>query len=520
MLMKKIFTFIAGLLLVGSAHAAVLVDEVTEGAEYSYAGTWGGNWFDQGGDALDKDVSEYDYVWIQFANVTGKIGFGIVYAEWLKTESWGETYYTDSKIIEAESGVVGIPLEKTKTLVHGINNVDNDFKGDIYAKHVRQVYVQDQGVASTIKVVGIWYGTEAEYQDALAGNKPQVAPKKQLDLTNLGSGWGNSEYDAATKTITIGEDWSGKGWWLATWDGATSTNVGTSYADYDKLAIEFAEPTEANGKVNVEYDGGLESSAYEFAAGSTVAVVDLSAEGKKQVMQVYIQGPAGSKYVLADAYFCTNEAAPEIPQNNVKTLFSWEGGEEGAVVSGGTVVGNGADAESVNYANNIYYTIRVSSKKANVDTDNITITLDEALAEGDKIAVTAYRNKDTAGKIATLYLAYENGAPFFNDEETWVNIYNNGEDIDEDGETPNTNTYVVAADNAGSKVIRLARSKASTNIFITKFVITRTADDTNAVESVKTFVVADGAVYNLRGQRVDATYKGIVVSNGKKFYQK
>jgi hypothetical protein len=31
---------------------------------------------------------------------------------------------------------------------------------------------------------------------------------------------------------------------------------------------------------------------------------------------------------------------------------------------------------------------------------------------------------------------------------------------------------------------------------------------------------ADGAVYNLAGQRVDANYKGVVIQNGKKFVVK
>jgi len=92
-------------------------------------------------------------------------------------------------------------------------------------------------------------------------------------------------------------------------------------------------------------------------------------------------------------------------------------------------------------------------------------------------------------------------------------------DIDEDGNTPNTNSYTVAAGNAGSKVIRLARSKASTNLFIIKFVISRTGS-ADSINDTKTFIVSDGAVYNLRGQRVDDSYKGIVIRDGKKFLQK
>jgi hypothetical protein len=130
-----------------------MADEVMAGAEYSYGGTWAGNWFNQGD--MNKDVSEYDYVYIKFSGVTGKVNFGIVYSEWLKKEAWGDSFYQDVVTISEEAGVVGIALEKTKTYAVGIDGVDNEFKGDIYAKHVRQLFVQDQGVASTIKVEGI-----------------------------------------------------------------------------------------------------------------------------------------------------------------------------------------------------------------------------------------------------------------------------------------------------------------------------------------------------------------------------
>ena len=49
----------------------------------------------------------------------------------------------------------------------------------------------------------------------------------------------------------------------------------------------------------------------------------------------------------------------------------------------------------------------------------------------------------------------------------WNNIHENV------GQQPNTNTYEVTAEMAGSKVIKLARSKAGTNVYITKFEIIR-----------------------------------------------
>lgn len=145
-------------------------------------------------------------------------------------------------------------------------------------------------------------------------------------------------------------------------------------------------------------------------------------------------------------------------------LFSWEAGK----ATGGTVVGNGADAENVKEN-----AIIISSKKANIATDNITITLNEALQAGDVITVTGYKNKNAEGKVVSLYFWFNDNTNMFNDSETWVNIYKDdtNADYDSDGETPNTNTYTVPEGAAGTKVIKLARSKANTNLFVTKFTI-------------------------------------------------
>lgn len=133
---------------------------------------------------------------------------------------------------------------------------------------------------------------------------------------------------------------------------------------------------------------------------------------------------------------------------------------EGAF-TGGTVVGNGADEGKVSKE------ITVSSKKANIETDNITITLDEALKEGDVIKMTGYRKKDTDAN-GTLYILFETGEVIDEGSEVkWNNVHENV------GQQPNTNSYDVNDKAAGSKSIKLARSKSGTNVFIQKIEIIR-----------------------------------------------
>jgi hypothetical protein len=139
------------------------------------------------------------------------------------------------------------------------------------------------------------------------------------------------------------------------------------------------------------------------------------------------------------------------------TIFSFFDG----TATGGTVVGNGADAEKVGKE------ITVSSKKANIESDNITITLNEALKAGDVIKMTGYRKKDTDAN-GNLYILFETGEVIDEGSDVkWNNIHENV------GQQPNTNSYDVNDKAAGSKVIKLARSKASTNVFIQKIEIIR-----------------------------------------------
>ena len=167
----------------------------------------------------------------------------------------------------------------------------------------------------------------------------------------------------------------------------------------------------------------------------------------------------------------------------------------------------------MNYKNGDNWTIRINKKKADIATDNVEITLDEALQAGDEIAITAYRNKDNDAN-GTLYMLFENGAEIDEGtEKVWNNIHADY------GQEPNTRTFTVQAE-AGSKSFKIARSVASTNVFITKIVITR--GGTTGIENVEVVSVkpANDIIYNLRGQRVDANYKGIVIKNGKKFVMK
>lgn len=310
--MKKFFTLVCGLAMAICANAATAIgtsfsawDEkcVVDGNTLTFTAGWAGAgmWIGSG----DNDFSDYDYLWVTFSEST--CDFNLVVEH---------TPEKNAITGEFNSG----------TLVAGVA------LNEALSDHVMQYYLQSKS-AGKLVVTGAYVGTEEEYKAVLAGNKPQ---KSDLTLSNLGSGWGNSTYDAASKTVTIGEDWTGKGWWLDKAD----------YSDFDKVVVNFATPTATNGKLIVEYVDA-DAGAAEFAEGATSVEVALDAAAKNSVKQIYLQGPAGAKFVLADAYVCVKDyvstgisqtvAAPAVKSSKVFNLAGQQVGKsfKGVVIKNG-----------------------------------------------------------------------------------------------------------------------------------------------------------------------------------------
>lgn len=312
--MKKFFTLVCGLAMALCANAATAIgtsfspwDEkcVVDGNILTFTAGWAGAgmWIGSG----DNDFSDYDYLWVTFSEST--CDFKLVVEH---------TPEKNPVAGEFNSG----------TLVAGVA------LNEALSDHVMQYYLQSKS-AGKLVVTGAYVGTEEEYKAVLAGNKPQ---KSDLTLSDLGSGWGNSTYDAASKTVTIGGDWSGKGWWLDKAD----------YSDFDKVVVNFATPTATNGKLVVEYNrDGADAGTAEFAEGATSVEVALDAADKNSVKQVYLQGPAGAQFVLASAYVCVKDyvatgisQAVAVPAAKSSKVFNLAGQQVGKSYKG-IVIKNG-----------------------------------------------------------------------------------------------------------------------------------------------------------------------------------
>ena len=130
----------------------------------------------------------------------------------------------------------------------------------------------------------------------------------------------------------------------------------------------------------------------------------------------------------------------------------------------GSEIGGGVENWQ-NYVNWNYYTIEVNGNgKVNGEENFITVNLDQPLAVGDQIAITAFRdNIDNAP--ASLYFKFSNGTVI---EDT--QIYNNIA-FDPYEKRANTFVWTVTSAMAGSTSFQLSRNLTGGNIQIKDFSI-------------------------------------------------
>jgi len=178
------------------------------------------------------------------------------------------------------------------------------------------------------------------------------------------------------------------------------------------------------------------------------------------------------------------EEPVELPEG---TVYLWDAGKEAggkAVATDGTSVGYANIVNSSTAAEVTYTTIRLNgnanySIPEDNSRSNTTITLDQPLKAGDKISITAYRNKTAADKKSGARLKFDKGGELTTGEGLeFVNLdASDGSAADSNrGTEPNTIVVEVPQEADGSTVITLTRSYTSTNLFITKIEVTTEAE--------------------------------------------
>ena len=166
-------------------------------------------------------------------------------------------------------------------------------------------------------------------------------------------------------------------------------------------------------------------------------------------------------------------------------IYSWDDGDE----SGGTATSTDAANIGFNSSGTYgYTTLRLNGKK-DYSTDYVTITLDKALAGGEKISVTAFRSKNDVDKQSGFKAKFDKGGEVSSSTGLeFVNIDQSDASAEDSnrGTEPNTCEFTVPAEAAGSTVITMTRSHTQTNLYIDKLVITTSEGGDEPVEPVVT----------------------------------
>lgn len=294
-------------------------------------------------------------------------------------------------------------------------------------------------------------------------------------------------YDPDTKVITFYKQWDYRpGWWLA-WNNDTKANTGQDFSQFDQLVVEVDNPSKVNVQIVVQYANDETSSG--TGSGDKIVVKLNKKEGyADKVMQAYFQCASEvsepTTITFKKAYFeTTDPTTSSVLFEGEKALDSWGANimiskDNFADVSAGDVIRITAKPGAAVAGWDYGAQVLPKTQRAGWDAIAGTLNFDEEGSKDIVLSDDAIEVKNgseaNAEKVSTTMIA----------------------ELKEFG---------LVLQGMGSVVTKVELLKSQTN-GISSSVVTPTT------KSTKT--------YNLAGQEVNASYKGVVIQNGKKFVQK
>lgn len=281
--MKKIFTFLAGILISIGMQA---VDQITMGQFGAWDSekmqvaegnviTYDANYSWVGGDVwLGQDLSAYDYLCVELENCQGDFKFTLEYEK-----------------------INGDATNVSQEYYFNAGTTQVTFKLDPARKQmVNKLMLQNTSNGGTLDVGNLYAGSIAEFETA-------------LDLGNLNTGW-NTEYNDTTHTITYIDAWGAKGWWLGE----------TDYSQYVKVIAEFAKPLTCGGYLDVEYNNDIATTSAGLSAGLNSVEVILDQNGASSVKQIIVKSDTKDATITLGAVYLVRDVQTLLPQYVTKDL--------------------------------------------------------------------------------------------------------------------------------------------------------------------------------------------------------
>ena len=477
--MKKILLSVIALFAAVSMNAQTAVNDDPSYFNLDKSSGWGGKWFDlkDADGNLTYDASAYEYAWIKFSGNTGKFRFGLTYSEWKSTEAWGETYFDAMNVIEDAEGISFIKLEKEKTYEFGgPDKAASPYAGDTWDKHLRQIWTQDDGTEVSVTIEGIWFGTAAELKAALGGGSSEGGSEGGEEG---GSESGEVTYAVFNVDNALGLDK----------ENGTSLTAGTELFNEEEGVLTIGaddtyKPQEVAFAVNDKeaVKGGLQGATNPKDADGTICSETLK-EPAAGAFFTFEAKKDGFLYVIHKA-----------SANKAYTVF-----EEGTAIGYKfAAVGDAATDLGAIYQFELKGEGEVNEVKEKVlfaeqlflqGTDKYDSHLD---ADGKWVVIKNAEDKAISGLGVIVF-------PVFADCKYKFNA--NGSKMTLAG---------IAFSDADDLTI-----KTEDGVEIYK------GGGATAIQGAKVVTVAgNSAIYNLAGQKVNASYKGIVIKDGKKYIQK
>ena len=483
--MKKIFTLVVMALLAVSANARTPLELKVEKNSSITFGNW--EWKDlcvlatgeatvTGSTADDSgityfDASAHDYLVLKYKECSVNSKFIIQYDCKGTAGQYGAEYYEGSVEVKANSsGLVAIKL-------------------DAHKNKVLKIAFQTQGDGSVI-FEDLYWASEAEYTEDVAANPVVDWYPETVDFLGKFSGTKN---DDGTVTFKNASTWNWNGAWFGDYDA--------SYYSY--AVVELAEPVAFVVQLAIQHGSGDDIST-QVQAGQKAAILELSAN-KNHIKQAALQNGAIGDFTVKAVYFATDEY---IKKNRDNILY---GDTQDVALSSLSPWKEGEVARATFDAATGVLTITGDPDggagwwQGSLDCshfDNFVVELAETTAEG---------------AVVVQYVAEESAALTRANTEKKVEF------------GVGATCIVVALDASNKNAVQQmwiqGNKGASYTIKKAYFAVASATPEANigtitGISSIENALQNNGLRYNLAGQKVDASYKGVVIENGKKILVK
>ena len=313
-------------------------------------------------------------------------------------------------------------------------------------------------------------------------------------------------FNPETNVISFYKQWDYRpGWWIG----------GKDYSEFDEFVLELDNPSKLKIQIVLEYtdtytvekDDQKQTVNYNTTAqgdGDKI-VLTLDADHKSSVRQIYLQ-------------YTGSDATADAP----KTATFKKAYMNADVKGTSTVLFEGEQAFSLWNDQVLVDKDKFANVKAG---DKIILTgkkgkADASIGWDDNWGSQIYLKTKRSGwsSLGTLYMTDASAQYIFKitDDETTIQ-----EETDEpDPKDPSKKKKIDVKTTILKELQEYGLAIQGMASVMTKVELVTSGEATNISNSVVAPAAKSAKIYNLAGQQVDASYKGVVIKNGKKYVQK